>query len=335
MATARSEDLVIRAAEPGDDAQVVALLRASLNKADDPHYEAFLAWKHRHNVFGQSPAWVALHDDQVVGYRTFLRWGFLDAEGREVRAVRAVDTATAPSYRGLGIFRTLTLQGVAELTMAGDAFIFNTPNAKSRPGYLKMGWSHLRRLPVGVLPASPGALRRMVTARAPAAIWSEQTEVGLDASGALADRRFAEALLQYAPNKGLRTDRSPEYLVWRTSFAPLHYRLLLANDDDPARGGIIFRLRRRGDAVEAAVIEQLVPDWTTGVGLLRRLLRQTGADYAIGLRTGSSWAGLRPGPSAGLIPLPKQGPLLAARPLAASPPPAKAWTLTLGDIELF
>ena len=326
MATARSEDLVIRAAEPGDDAQVVALLRASLGKADDPHYEAFLDWKHRQNVFGPSPAWVALHDDQVVGYRTFLRWGFLDAEGRKVRALRAVDTATAPAYRGLGIFRTLTLQGVAELTLKGDAFIFNTPNSKSRPGYLKMGWSHLRRMPVGVLPAGPLALKRMVAARVPAAIWSEPSEVGLDASAALARRPVAEALLKHAPDKGLRTDRSPEYLVWRTSFEPLHYRLLLA-DDDPARGGIIFRLRRRGKAVEAAVLEQLVPNWATGVGLQRRLLRQTGADYAIGLRTGSSWAGL--------MPLPGQGPLLAARPLAASPPPAKAWTLTLGDIELF
>ncbi len=335
MATARSEDLVIRAAEPGDDAQVVALLRASLDKADDPHYEAFLDWKHRQNVFGRSPAWVALHDDQVVGYRTFLRWGFLDAEGRKVRALRAVDTATAPAYRGLGIFRTLTLQGVAELTLKGDAFIFNTPNSKSRPGYLKMGWSHVRRMPVGVLPAGPLALKRMLTARTPAAIWSEPTEVGLDVAGALANRHVAEALLQHAPDTGFRTDRSPEYLVWRTSFEPLHYRLLLADDDDPARGGIIFRLRRRGEAVEAAVIEQLVPNWVTGVGLLRRLLRQTGADYAIGLRTGSSWAGLRPGPSAGLMPLPRQGPLLAARPLAASPPPAKAWTLTLGDIELF
>ena len=41
------------------------------------------------------------------------------------------------------------------------------------------------------------------------------------------------------------------------------------------------------------------------------------------------------GPSAGLVPLPGQGPLLTTRPLAASPPPAASWTLTLGDIELF
>ena len=74
------------------------------------------------------------------------------------------------------------------------------------------------------------------------------------------------------------------------------------------------------------MIEQLVPDQLTGARLIARMLKATGADYAIGLRTG---------PSAGLVPLPGQGPQLTTRPLAASPPPAASWTLTLGDIELF
>ena len=230
MSAVQAQDLVVRAAEPGDDAAVIPMLRAALGKADDPHYEAFLDWKHRENAFGHSPAWVALHDDIVVGYRTFLRWRFLDEQGREVRAVRAVDTATDPAYQGKGIFRTLTLRGVAELTLAGDALVFNTPNDQSRPGYLKMGWSVARRLPVGVLPSGPRAVASMVTSRVPAALWSEETDVGLDAGAALGDRSLAEALLQHAPTTGFRTHRTPEYLAWRTSFAPLRYRLLLASD---------------------------------------------------------------------------------------------------------
>ncbi len=240
--------------------------------------------------------------------------------------MRAVDTATDPAYQGRGIFRTLTLRGVAELTLAGDALVFNTPNDQSRPGYLKMGWSLARRLPVGVLPAGPRSVGPMLTSRVPAELWSQATTAGLDAGEALADAAVAAALLEHAPRKGFRTHRTPQYLAWRTSFAPLHYRLLLASDHDPAEGGVVFRLRRRGDAVEAAVVEQLVPDRRTGVTLVRRMLKETGADYAIGLRTG---------PSAGLLPLPTQGPLLTTRPLAASPPSPKAWRLTLGDVELF
>ena len=326
MSAVQAQDLVVRPAVRGDDAAVISMLRAALGKSDDPHYEEFLAWKHRENAFGESPAWVALHDDTVVGYRTFLRWRFLDERGREVRAVRAVDTATDPAFQGRGIFRTLTLRGVAELTLAGDALVFNTPNDQSRPGYLKMGWSVARRLPVGVVPSGPRAVPSMVTSRVPAALWSEETDIGLDAGAALGDRSLAEALLQHAPTTGFRTHRTPEYLAWRTSFAPLRYRLLLASERDPSEGGIIVRLRRRGNAVEAAVVEQLVPDWRTGAALLRRLLKESEADYAIGLRTG---------PSAGLLPLPGQGPLLTTRPLAASPPSPGAWALTLGDIELF
>lgn len=327
ISSVRAEDLDIRPVMPEDDDAVVPMLRAVLGKLDDPHYDAFLRWKHRENPFGPSPAWVALHRGRIVGYRTFLRWRFLDHQsGRQVPAVRAVDTVTDPDYQGLGIFRSLTLRGVAELTLEGVGLVFNTPNDQSRPGYLKMGWSVARRLPVAVLPARPRSVPAMLRSRVPAALWSQETKAGLDAPEALRDGAVCSSLLQHAAQDGFRTDRTPEYLRWRTSFAPLRYRLLLASPSDPAEGGVVFRLRQRGGSVEAAVVEQLVPDWRTGAGLVRRLLRETGADYAIGLRTG---------PSAGLVPLPRQGPLLTTRPLAGSVPSPAAWSLTLGDVELF
>ena len=321
-----AQELEYRAAEPGDEESVLSLLRRCLGWREEDPNEGFFRWKHHDNPFGESPAWVALHQGGVVGYRTFLRWEFVDPDGRVVRAVRAVDTATDPLHQGRGIFRALTLRGVAELTLAGDALVFNTPNDQSRPGYLKMGWSLARRLPVAVLPAGLRSLRPMLTSRVPAELWSQATTSGVDAAEALRDSAVAAALVEHAPQNGFRTHRTPAYLAWRTGFAPLHYRLLLASRQDPAEGGIVFRLRRRGDAVEAAVVEQLVPDRRTGMGLVRRMLRETGADYAIGLRTG---------PSAGLLPLPTQGPLLTTRPLAASPPSPRCWTLTLGDVELF
>lgn len=327
MTKVNAGDLEVRRAKPEDDASALAMLRTALKKGDDPHYQAFLEWKHKENAFGVSPAWVALHEGRVVGYRTFLRWRFITDQGKEVTAVRAVDTATDPAYQGLGIFRTLTLRGVAELTLDGDGIVFNTPNDQSRPGYLKMGWSEARRLPVGLLPR-PTSLRKVLAARVPADLWSQPSTVGLSAADALSDRRVADALLAHAPTKGFRTKRSPEYLAWRTSLRPLHYRLVLLSERDPAEGGIVVRLRRRGAALEAAVIEELVPNYVSGARLVARVLKETGADYAIGLRTG---------PSAGLLPVPVRGmgPLLTTRPLAAAPPEPSAWALTLGDVELF
>jgi GNAT superfamily N-acetyltransferase len=322
----KASELEIRPALPADEPAVLELFRASLGWRDEDPNEEFFAWKHQTNPFGVSPAWLALHDGRVVGYRTFLRWAFLNDEGKTVTAVRAVDTATAPDYQGMGIFRTLTLRGVAQLTLDGVGIVFNTPNDQSRPGYLKMGWSAARRLPVGLLPR-PTSLRKVLAARVPADLWSQPSTVGVEAADVLGDRGVAEALLAHAPSRGFRTKRSPEYLAWRTALRPLHYRLVLLSRD-PAEGGIVVRLRRRGVALEAAVIEELVPNPVAGARLVARVLRETGADYAIGLRTG---------PSAGLLPVPVRGmgPLLTTRPLAASPPEASAWALTLGDVELF
>lgn len=319
-------DFVIRRAAAADQGAVTDLLRISLGKEDDPHYEAFLDWKHQQNPFGVSPAWVALDGARVVGYRTLLRWRFISADGRPVSAVRAVDTATDPEYRGRGLFRLLTLGAVADLTREGDAFVFNTPNDSSRPGYLSMGWSPVRRLPVGVLPSGPGSLARMLRSRTASLLWSEVSDVGMAAREALAHDQVCEGLLAHAPHTGLRTDRTREYLRWRTSFEPLRYRVLLRDPGDPAAGGVIFRVRKRGAGLEAVIAELLVPSARVGIGLLRRVLTETGADYAIGLRTG---------PFAGLLPLPGQGPLLTGRPLARAVPPAKDWALTMGDIELF
>lgn len=319
-------EIEVRRAGPEDAAAVTELLRTSLGKQDDPHYEDFLRRKHERNPFGVSPAWVAVDGERVVGYRTLLRWQFRTDEGTVLSTVRAVDTATDPDYRGRGIFRLLTLEAVADLTRAGDAFIFNTPNDQSRPGYLSMGWTTVRRLPVGVLPAGPGALGRMVKSRVASQIWSEETEVGVNAQDAFADEQVCAQLLTHAPQEGLRTNRTIAYLRWRTEFAPLRYRVLFADPEKPARGAVVFRVRRRGEGLEAVVAELLVPSRLVGMRLLRDVVARTGADYAIGLRTG---------PSAGPIPLPRQGPLLTARPLARGLPDPAAWRLTMGDIELF
>ena len=70
----------------------------------------------------------------------------------------AVDTATDPEHHGRGIFRALTTQGVERLADDGVAWVFNTPNDASRPGYLKMGWTAIGALPVSIVARSPLAL---------------------------------------------------------------------------------------------------------------------------------------------------------------------------------
>ena len=70
--------------------------------------------------------------------------------GRVYRAGRAVDTATHPDWRRRGFFEHMTTALTERLTAEGFDLTFNTPNQFSLPGYLKMGWAEVGRLPLRV-----------------------------------------------------------------------------------------------------------------------------------------------------------------------------------------
>ncbi len=322
-------EITVRRATDVDRPAVLELLADSLGWDRDESFAEFFHWKHVENPFGASPAWVAVEHETIVGFRTFLQWRFDHPDGRTRRAVRAVDTATSPAHQGRGIFRRLTLTAVEELTAAGFDFVFNTPNANSRPGYLRMGWSTVGRLPIVARVGGIGSALRMRTSRVPAERWPVATSAGTVASELLATPEVSDLLGRVGPPTGLRTERSVEYLRWRYGLAALGYRAI-ALDDDPGAGIAIFRVRRRGDATEAGISDVIVPEHAADARgrLLSHVARQTGADYAI--RVG------RPLLRAGYLPFPKQGPILTYRPLAdtAAAPTLGDLDLSLGDVEL-
>lgn len=290
---------------------VVRLGTRSLGWVGDERDRAFLRWKHLDNPFGASPAWGARSGGELVAFRTLLRWRL--SRGEQDRSlVRAVDTATDPEHQGRGLFRRLTLEAVDHLTAAGVDAVFNTPNDQSRPGYLKMGWQQLGRPTLLVHATSPGGLVRMLRARVPAELWSEDVDVGQPAS-AVAEVARRPAGPVWA------TPRTPELLRWRYGFEPLHYRAV-----EVKGGHAIFRVRRRGPLREVAIVDWLSeePDPRAVV----RLVRACG-DYAVALGLTSRH---------GFVPVPRQGPIVTWRPLADPVVPALGdLGFVLGDIELF
>jgi GNAT superfamily N-acetyltransferase len=331
MAAAADRPIEVRPAEASDRAAVLELLSASLGWSTDAHFQAYFAWKHEENPFGRSPGWVALDGDEVVGFRTFLRWEHAAPDGTTLRAVRAVDTATRPSHQGRGIFRLLTLQALDDLRAEDTDLVFNTPNDQSRPGYLKMGWTAVGRLPAAVRMASLRSPARLLASRVPAERWSSPSALGHDAREVLADPEVGELLAAVAPGRGLRTRRTLAYLRWRYGFEPLRYRVVTLGDG-VAGGLAVFRLRRRGPALECALCEVLVPagDRAAERALVRAVVRGSGADHVI--RVG--------GPvldRSGFVRLHGQGPILAWLPLHDGVPGGRLdeWDLGLGDVELF
>ena len=155
----------LRPATPDDREQILALLGVSLGWGDDTRYRELFAWKHERNPFGRSLAWVVERDGRVVAVRLFMRWMFRRG-GSTLHAVRAVDTATHPDHQGHGLFTALTTHALEACRAEGVAFVFNTPNAQSRPGYLKMGWREVGR-PAGRRAAHAA---RATSSRSPEAV---------------------------------------------------------------------------------------------------------------------------------------------------------------------
>jgi len=312
-------DLHVRRASPDDRSAVLDLARRALGWAGDERDRAFFAWKHDENPFGPSPAWVATTDGRVVGFRTFLRWELHDGQ-ETLRCVRAVDTATDPDVQGRGVFRTLTLRAVDELTAEGADAVFNTPNDKSRPGYLKMGWTELGRPTLHVAPRGPAALVRMARSREGADKWPAPTTHGDPAGAALADAAIAGHASGLGAPPGLAAPRSAAFLRWRYSFDPLGYRIV------EVRGGwCIFRVRRRGPSTEVALCEWLSAE--PDPRAVRRLVRACG-DYAVGIGLSTR--------AHGALPLRGRGPIVTWRPLSRPGVPSLAdLRFVLGDLELF
>jgi GNAT superfamily N-acetyltransferase len=312
------DSLRIRPAAGHDRPGIIRLAIRSLGWRGDERDRAFFAWKHDDNPFGPSPAWVATQDGEIVGFRTFLRWEFARGADR-LRMVRAVDTATDPDYQGKGIFRHVTERAVAELTSEGYDGVFNTPNSRSRPGYLKMGWTALGRPALGARPRGPLAVLRMAQSREAAEKWSEPTTVGESAANAFRGSGVESLLATLPAPGGWATPRTADYLRWRYGFDPLHYRVF------EVRGGLaVFRVRRRGRSREVALCEWLAsgPDRRA----VRRLVRAVG-DYVVACDLGLAH---------GVLPLPRLGPVVTWRSLTQSAVPAlRDLSFCLGDLELF
>jgi len=332
----------VRAYRPDDEAGVLDLLETALG--DGPaggRTPEFFRWKHLENPFGRSYLLVSESGGHIAGLRAFMRWRFR-ADGREVRAVRAVDTATHPEHQGRGIFSALTRLGIEEVTQDAD-MVFNTPNAKSLPGYLKMGWRSVGRIDVDLRPRRPlGAATALLGLGSNGAPRRARPEVRAEAApSALADPGVAELLAAAdAPRGCLVTDRSVPFLRWRYADAPgFDYRAVRESVGARLTGLALFRVRPRGPLWETTIADVIAPagDLRTALRLLRRVVQAAAVDH-VSCRAARGTAAARAARVAGFVRLGK-GPTLVVNPLRAvrpDPTDAATWrAVGVGDLEVF
>lgn len=218
--------------------EALSLLSESLSDSGaTKKTEEFWRWKHAASAFGPSCGVCAkASDGRLIGLRPLMRWQLRTSEGRIVSAFRPVDTVTAPAARGKGLFSRMTMASIRLITSEGDAIVFNTPNAASLPGYLKLGWRRVASLRLYARPTSLlGVCRSLLDRFHPG-------QGGELVRGAVSSRNggpneinqiveFCAQAEQARASVGLRTVRSESYIRWRFLEHPnVDYSFLIARD---------------------------------------------------------------------------------------------------------
>jgi predicted N-acetyltransferase YhbS len=252
--------MTIRPATHDDLPAILELSRLSLGSLEGMRTEEYWRWKHIENPFGESPVLLAEEEGKLIGLRAFMQWRFR-YQGNTFQAYRAVDTATHPEHQGKGIFTKLTLALIDTLAKGEPSVIFNTPNAKSMPGYLKMGWTVAGKTRLLVKPVPLCLVINRIRKRSV-----------VNTPGML---NFPEGM-QDLLNRWMQehkelvlTDYSEEYLRWRYGRRPeLNYALKHA-ERSGSEAMIIARVKQSGRVRELRLVDVI----HAGAGA-RKLIRE-------------------------------------------------------------
>ena len=231
------QSLAVSRMQVDDLTNVLEALTEAFGDGFDP---GWFHWKHETSPWGRSEAWVARDDRGLLGVRMLLPWQFRSDPGT-LRAYRPCDTVTVPRARGRGVFSRLTREAIANLEGEG-AFVFNTPNEQSKPGYLKMGfveWARVRQW-LGTVRPKKSKLGQPIP---PADSTCDATSTAI----------------------------TNDFLIWRYQSCPKYRYELRGVDGAADSNGIVWRARRwRG--VKLMVIAEL---W--GPSRLRKILVRAAA----------------------------------------------------------
>jgi len=315
-------NLGVRPANGGDVAQILEVLRLALG---EPvllrRTEALWDWKHQSNPFGESLILVAESEGRIVGVRALMRWELKTPTGSTLKCLRPVDTATHPDFARRGVFKELTMSAIEIARSEGVDLVFNTPNSKSRPGYLKMGWTDVGPIGVLVRPRLGRALKPNGSGPPTIAEAAPQLDPLEGVAPVAIDRE----------PRGLRTPREPKYVSWRfTQHPTARYGWL----SDGKGSGLVARVGVRMMRTEL-VISDLIG--VTEASVVRRAAAQAMTRYLAGWfsrRTPERRAAIL----GGMIPVPGLRTLnLVALPISELDFDVfdlDSWDLSTSDLEL-
>jgi hypothetical protein len=249
-----------------------------------------------------------------------------------VTAIRAVDTATHPRYQGKGIFRKLTLKLLDQCKSEGTHFVFNTPNASSKPGYLKMGWQEAGRLPVTASVINPIRIVKNLAIKPSVEEAAKENSL----TKLLQDERFLELLTVVKPdNRKWITDLNSAFLRWRYEDVPVADYFCVEVGEKRLEAVAFARIKagRLGRELRVTDVVQRPGQSTVLWAKLKQQAKARKADFITVSGLNEKMAGV-------LLPSLPIGPVVTVRDLNfTSHLPElqqfRQWAPSLGDLELF
>jgi GNAT superfamily N-acetyltransferase len=310
--------MIVRKATESDIPQIIVLLRVSLGESLMPKSEALWRWKHLDNPFGASSVILAELNGKLIGVRAFLRWEFW-MDGAIHKTCRAVDTAVHPDHQGQGIFKKLTLSLIEEMEKEGVDLIYNTPNADSLPGYLKMGWEKWGKLPL--------ALHFHLN--------SSKNKHAIN-PGSWEQIQLVVSKIEADSTTYGQTYLKPGYLSWRYQDSPICPYHFLSNGSSYL---LFYRIKEGKMGRELRICDFFsLPEFSKKD---QEALNQELKNAAkLGGARFSSFAGMKSKKTSilklGSLPVLKVGPLVTLRRLKPELNPMELdWNWSLGDLEVF
>jgi GNAT superfamily N-acetyltransferase len=130
------------------------LLGAVFGKSPKFTAEA-IAWRYRDNPSGTVVGTDAWDGARLAAHYVTCPTEAL-VEGRPVKGLLSLNTATDPDYQGQGLFTKLAEATYQSGRAAGYQFVIGVANANSTPGFLRrLAFQHVARLEAGVLMTTP------------------------------------------------------------------------------------------------------------------------------------------------------------------------------------
>ena len=237
----------------GDSEPLVRLIRGSLvggSYMDSKWFD----WKHFQNPNGPSIIIYATdrQTGQIAAMRALWAWKLRCGQA-QIDAYQPCESLTAPDYQRMGLFTRLTRMAVDLAGQKHARFLFNFPNANSKPAYIKMGWHCLGGLATLWKPAGPVEIIASLFQRKP----DDCSRSGPDDSAIASADKYDSRKEDISGHHRLKGSmyfgsRHQALIDWRLK-RPGGLNRLVRTD----KAAAIVHLRHRGKLREACIIELL------------------------------------------------------------------------------